>query len=67
MLQWRPELNRKGVYPAFNSIIPTAEDLFGSSQKADYEVIDMPEGKGGIYLHDNRGQGVELAEDCWFS
>ena len=40
-------------------------EIYGSLDKGDYEAIEVPSTQG-IFLGDNEGMGVELADDSWF-
>ena len=53
--------------PTLRSITIASDDLYGSVSKEDYDTVELPEGTASLVLHEGRGKGVELYEDCWFS
>jgi len=55
------------VLPTLRSITIASDDLSGSISKEDYDTAELPEGTASLALHEDRGKGVELYEDCWFT
>ena len=41
--------------------------MTSSTNLAHYDEDDLPESTQGCFLHDNKGQGILINENCWFT
>ncbi|ORX41292.1 hypothetical protein BD324DRAFT_613998 [Kockovaella imperatae] len=66
-LRWKSEPSKKGVFPAFKTILPSDLDSQQSDDLSEYDQEEIPEGTQGVFLHENLGQGIVLSESSWFT